>query len=102
MLDTVAQPNQPAILKNQIVEYCMEYNLQRKPYHRLIIYDFETVENVINNQISLSTQFNSTLIPISVASCIHNVSGKQVTIHFDTRDNDFIPKWIAAFVIIVQ
>ena len=71
-------------------------------YHGFISYDFETVENVINKQISASTQLNSTLIPISVASCIHCESGDQTTIHFDAQDNDFIPMWIAALFKLVD
>ena len=63
----------------------MVYNLQWKPYLEFITCNFETVKNIINNQISSSTQLNSTLIPISVASCIHFESGKQVTMTFHAK-----------------
>lgn len=94
LLDKVAQPYCPAILANPVVEYCMAYNRTWKPYHGFITYDFETVEDIVDSYITASTQLNSTLSPISVASCSHFQSGHQTTDHFDACDPEFIPKWI--------
>ena len=96
MLDKVAQPYCPGILKNGVVEYCLAYNIKWQPYHGFITYDFETVENIINNHISTATQLNSTLIPISVASCVHLESVSNTTIHFDARDNEFVQRWLSS------
>ena len=56
-------------------------------------YDFETMEQIVNESITKATTINSRLIPLSVSCCIKSLKG-LITKHFDARDKLFIPKWI--------
>ncbi len=93
ILDREPTPYCPHILNNPIYEYCLAHNLQWKPTRFYATYDFETMEQIINENITNTTFLNSQLIPISVASSIKTINGVE-TKHFDIRQKDFIKEWI--------
>ena len=86
-------PYCPHILLNPVYEYCLAHNLKFQPQQYYMTYDFETMENVINETVTKSTTINSRLVPLSVSCCIKYSSG-TLTKHFDARDKDFIIHWI--------
>ena len=86
-------PYCPHILSNPVYEYCLAHNLQFKPQQYYMTYDFETMEQVINESLTKSTIVNSRLVPLSVSCCIKSAS-QITTKHFDARDKDFVIHWI--------
>lgn len=86
-------PYCPHIINNGVYQYCLAHNLEWKPFKEFITYDFETIESVIDNNITNSTVLNSVLNPISVASSV-KTKDSIITKSFDARTDEFIPKWI--------
>lgn len=52
-------PYCPHILNNPLYEYCLAHNLKFRPQMYYMTYDFETMEQVINEAITKSTTINS-------------------------------------------
>lgn len=93
-LDLISQPYVPHIMKNNLYRYCLAKNIEYVPVRYYITFDFETMEQKLNEKISDCTTVNSRLIPLSVASTIKSKSGIK-TIYYDVRDGkDFIHKWL--------
>ena len=89
-----ALPYCPHILNNTVYEYCLAHDLEWKPNIYYMTYDFETMEQVVNEEAGKSTFINSKLIPLSVSSCVKSASG-LTTKNFSLRDSkDFIPLWL--------
>lgn len=91
--EKVSFPYCPHILDNPVYEYCLANNLEFKPQQFYMTYDFETMEQIVNESITKDTTINSRLIPLSVSCCIKSLKGLN-TKHFNARDKLFIPKWI--------
>ena len=91
--EKVSLPYCPHILDNPVYEYCLANNFEFKPQQLYMTYDFETMEQIVNESLTKATTINSRLIPLSVSCCIKSFKG-LVTKHFDARDKLFIPKWI--------
>ena len=88
-----ALPYCPHILNNPVYEYCLAHNIEWKPNIYYITYDFETMEEHINQTVGKSTTINSRLIPLSVASCVR--ASTTTTKSFSLRtSNTFISDWI--------
>ena len=86
-------PYCPHILNNKVYEYCLAHNLEFKPQQYYMTYDFETMEDIIDEASTKSITINSRLIPLTVSYCIKSASG-TFTKHFDKRDDQFIVHWI--------
>ena len=87
-------PYCPHILNNPVYEYCLAYDLEWKPTIYYMTYDFETMEEHIDQTVGKSTTINSRLIPISVASCVKSAKA-TITKSFSLRTSStFISDWI--------
>ena len=61
----------PHILDCPVYEYCLAHGLKIEPLRSFITFDFESVDEIINERVTNSTTINSHLLPISV-SCTFN------------------------------
>ena len=91
--EKVSLPYCPHILDNPVYEYCLAYGLQWKPLQYYMTYDFETMEQAVNECVSDSTIINSRLKPVSVSYHVKSES-INLTKHFTANDTEFIPHWL--------
>ena len=91
--ERVSMPYCPHILNHPVYEYCVAHDLKWQPQRYYMTYDFETMEQSVDEKSGKSTVINSRLIPLSVSCCIKSSKG-LLTRHFDARSKDFIPEWL--------
>jgi hypothetical protein len=92
----VQRPYAPHIQKQKIYEFLFANKLERyfKPTQYYITYDFESLENPIDEKISEKTTLNAHHIPFMVSSVV-KLPNEQITRNFCFADNKhFIDDWL--------
>ena len=92
-VEHISKPYCPHILDNDVYAYCLAHGLKWQPQTYYMTYDFETMEQSVDQSCGKSSVVNSNLYPLSVSCCVKG-NDKQYTKHFDVRDKLFIPHWI--------
>ena len=96
-LDNTQKPYAPHIQKQKIYKFLLAHGLQQyfQPTKYYITFDFETLEDPINESITDHTTLDANLVPFMVSSTVKFRSGIR-TVNFCLANDgeNFVEKWI--------
>lgn len=92
-LPNTQKPYAPHIQKQKIYQFLFARGMENqfKPTKYYITFDFETLEDPINEEVSEQTTIDANLVPFMVSSTVKLPSGTQ-TVNFCLSNNEHFPK----------